>query len=302
MSARLPEYLATISQVIPKVRLEKSGITTSRLGFGTSRLHYLGKRDRQRLLATAAELGFIHFDTAPAYGDGICEAALGEFIRGQRERFVIATKYGIPPDPIAEAWPSLRSPLRAVRAVATRAGFRPAPWPPITPTDLRASVMRSLRRLGTDRIDILLLHEPRRDRIPAPAAIVEELLKLQRSGVVRAFGSAGGWSGVSGLLSIAPALGMVVQTAQHEWPPEAAPDITYGAIATSPQSYFSPAIETSEAVLRLRAALERLNGVVLVSTTKLEHLRQLAEESKANWPIVSSRASDKAGLIIGGEL
>ena len=69
-------------------------------------------------------------------------------------------------------------------------------------------------------MDILLLHEPRRDRIPSPDAIAEELQKLQQSGVVRAFGLAGGWNGISGLLSIAPELGMVVQTAEGEWPPE----------------------------------------------------------------------------------
>jgi hypothetical protein len=49
---------------------------------------------------------------APAYGDGICEVELGKFIRGQRERFVIATKYG---DPLAEAWP--RSCSRCGRSV-----------------------------------------------------------------------------------------------------------------------------------------------------------------------------------------
>ncbi len=264
--------------MIPTVRLAKSGITTSRLAFGTSRLHYIAKRDRQRLLAAAADLGLTHFDTAPAYGDGICEAELGKFIRGQRERFVIATKYGVPPDPLAEEWPSLSLSLRAVRAIARKAGFRPTPLPPLTPAGLRASVERSLRRLGTDRIDVLLLHEPRRDRIVCLDAIVDELHKLQRSGAVRAFGLAGGWSGISGLLSAAPALGMVVQTAEGEWLSEVCPDITYGAIAAGPQRYFSPTIPVFEAVQRLRAALERRHsGVVLVSTTKLEHLHQLAE-------------------------
>jgi D-threo-aldose 1-dehydrogenase len=264
--------------MIPTVLLSKSGITTSRLGFGTSRLHYLGKRDRQRLLAAAADLGFTHFDAAPAYGDGIGEAELGEFIRGQRERFVIVTKYGIPPAPIAEAWPSLSLPLRTVRAITRKIGFRPAPLPPLTPTGLRASATRSLRRLGTDRIDILFLHEPHGDRIPSIDAIVDGLHKLQRSGIVRAFGLAGGWGGVQGLLSVAPALGMVVQTAESEWLTEAAPDITYGAIAAGPQRYFSPSIAASDAGKRLQVALERRHrGVVLVSTTKLEHLRQLAE-------------------------
>lgn len=264
--------------MIPTVRLAKCGITTSRLGFGTSRLHYLSKRNRRRLLAAAADLGFTHFDTAPAYGDGICEAELGKFIRGRRERLVIVTKYGIPPAPLAQAWPTLSLPLRAVRATARRVGFRPTPLPPLTPIGLRASVEGSLRRLGTDCVDILLLHEPRGDRIPSTDAIVDELNKLQRSGAVRAFGLAGGWSGISGLLSAAPALGMVVQTAESEWLPEAVPDITYGAIGAGPQRHFSPAIAVSEAVQRLRVALERRHsGVVLVSTTKMEHLHQLAD-------------------------
>jgi D-threo-aldose 1-dehydrogenase len=259
--------------MIPTVRLAKSGITISRLGLGTSRLHYLSKRNRRRLLAAAADLGFTHFDTAPAYGDGICEAELGKFIRGRRERFVIVTKYGIPPAPLAQAWPTLSLPLATARGV----GFRPTPLPPLNPIGLRASVERSLRRLGTDRVDILLLHEPRGDRIPSTDAILQELDKLQRSGAVRGFGLAGGWSGISGLLSIAPALGMVIQTAESEWPPEAVPDITYGAIGAGPQGYFSPAIAVSEAVRRLRVALERRHsGVVLVSTTKMEHLHQLA--------------------------
>jgi aryl-alcohol dehydrogenase-like predicted oxidoreductase len=264
--------------MIPTVRFVKSGITTSRLGFGTSRLHHLFKRDRQHLLAAAADFGVRHFDTAPAYGDGVCEAELGKFIRGQRERFIIVTKYGIPAALLAEAWPLLSFPLHSARAAARKVGFRSAALPPLTPTGLRASAERSLRRLGTDYIDILLLHEPRQDRIDSPEGVVDAFHKLQRSGMIRAFGLAGGWDGISTVLSVAPALGMVIQTAECEWVSEVAPDITYGAIAPGPQGYFSPAIDTSEAVRRVRAALgRRLGGVVLVSTTKLEHLRRLAE-------------------------
>jgi D-threo-aldose 1-dehydrogenase len=251
---------------------------TSRLGFGTSRLHHLCKRDRQRLLAAAADLGFTHFDTAPAYGDGICETDLGNFIRGHRERYIIATKYGISPHPLAEAWPWLSLPLRAVRALARGVGVRPTALPILTPTGLRANVERSLGRLRTDYIDILLLHEPRPDRIQSSEDVLDALHKLQRAGLIRAFGLAGGWDAISSILSSAPALGLVVQTGECEWPPEVAPDITYGAIAPGPQTYFSSAIKTSEAVQHLRVALgRRPSGVVLVSTTKLEHLRCLAE-------------------------
>src|SRR5437773_1596207 len=104
--------------MIPEVRLDRSGLRTSRLAFGTSRLHHVDYQKSQRLLALAAELGFVHFDTAPAYGDGLAERAVGRFIKRNRTSFVIATKYGIPPDPVLEAAPSLPSltvPLRTAR-------------------------------------------------------------------------------------------------------------------------------------------------------------------------------------------
>lgn len=264
--------------MIPTVHLGKSDINTSRLGFGTSRLHHLFKPDRQHLLAAAADLGFMHFDTAPVYGDGICETELGIFIRGQRERYVIVTKYGISPDPLVEACPWLSLPLRAVRVVARGVEFRPSTLPILTPSGLRASVERSLRRLRTDYIDILLLHEPRQDRIHSSEDVVNALHKLQRGGLIRAFGLAGGWDGINSVLSAAPVLGMVVQTAEYEWIPEVAPDITYGAIAPGPQTYFARAIKTSDAAQQLRVALgRRPSGVVLVSTTNLKHLLCVAE-------------------------
>jgi aryl-alcohol dehydrogenase-like predicted oxidoreductase len=264
--------------MIPRVRLERSGIDTSRLGFGSSRLHYVAHRDRQRLLAAAADLGIIHFDTAPAYGDGIAEAELAEFIRRRRAGFVIATKYGIPADPVAEAWPALARPLRAARWTARRLGSSRRPLPPLTPAGLRRTLQRSLSRLGTDYVDILLLHEPRRHRVGSLDALVEALLELKQSGAVRAFGLAGEWVGVAELLAAAPALGMVVQTPENEWPAETPPDITYGAVAGGVQSYFSPAIAAPDAVRQLLSAWQRRkNGVVLVSTTRAEHLRQLAD-------------------------
>src|SRR5437588_12142325 len=97
--------------ILPTVRLARAGVTTSRLGFGTSRLHYVGQRQRQRLLAAAASLGFLHFDTAPAYGDGLAECELGRFLRTGRHRYVIATKYGLPAHPMMEGFSTFASPL-----------------------------------------------------------------------------------------------------------------------------------------------------------------------------------------------
>jgi hypothetical protein len=69
----------------------------------------------------------------------------------------------------------------------------------------------------------------------------------------------------------------VVQTAETEWPETFPPDITYGAITGASQNYLAAGISTVIALERLRSALlRRPNGVVIVSTTKLENLRALA--------------------------
>ena len=265
--------------MLSSVRLANAGITTSRLAFGTSRLHYIGQRERQRVLAAAAALGFVHFDTAPPYGDGLAETELGQFLSShQRDRFVIATKYGIPADPIIERWSSLVPPLRIATAFARRIGFRQHPMPPLTAAGLRESTERSLRRLKTDWIDILLLHEPRLERLSNPSDILEQLEKLKQSGLIRAFGLAGAWSTIAGLMTDVPEIAPVVQTAESEWPITLSPDITYGAVSGGRQSYLATGIRSEVAVQRLRSALiKRPDGVVIVSTTKISNLRLLAE-------------------------
>src|SRR5262245_43926458 len=140
--------------MIPSVRLAKSGLLTSRLGFGTSRLHYLGPRQRIDMLAAIADLGIVHVDTAPAYGDGLAEAALGDFLHQGRGRIVVATKYGIPADPLLQVFPQVGAPLRGARAVLRSLGFGSLKRPPLSAAGLRASAEQSLRRLRIDYIDI----------------------------------------------------------------------------------------------------------------------------------------------------
>jgi len=267
--------------MLPGVRLARAGIVTSRLAFGTSRLHYLGRAEQHRLLAAAAELGFVHFDTAPAYGDGLAEAVLGRFVARGRDRFIVSTKYGVPADPIIQRWGSMGPMLRITRAVARKAGFWQPRLPPLTPAGLRESAETSLRRLKTDRIDIFLLHEPNMERLSSPGAILAELSDLKQRGLIRAFGVAGSWSCIEPLLKAEPGLGEVVQTAESEWPDGLPPEITYSAISRTSQSYFAAGSTTDLATRRLRAALlKRPNGVVIVSSTKTHHLRALAEVAR----------------------
>jgi Aldo/keto reductase family len=159
-----------------------------------------------------------------------------------------------------------------------RIGFYRYSLPPLTAVGLRESVECSLRRLKTDWIDILLLHEPHPDRLVHPAEILDQFVNLRQRGLLRAFGLAGAWSGIGPLLTTAPELAQVVQTPENEWSETFPPDITYGALTAGSQNYFAAGIGPEAAVKRLRPALvRRPNGVVIVSTTKMNNLRVLAE-------------------------
>jgi len=163
-----------------------------KLILGLAGLHHLwSPTARQRYLGEAFDLGFRHFDTAPAYGNGLNEHELGIACRTRRDQVTIATKFGLAPPMYGERASWLFTPLRVADRLlpgyASRRDRRD-----YSPTGLRASVEASLRRLQTDRIDLLLLHEP-----PAGQALAlldtvrEEVAKLRRAGKLVAFGVAG---------------------------------------------------------------------------------------------------------------
>lgn len=262
---------------MPAVSLPRAGIVTSRVGFGTSRLHYLDTRERQRLLAAVVDHGMVHFDTAPCYGDGLAEIELGRLLRLGRSRFVVASKYGLPADPLVAQMGSLGTPVRAARALARQAGFWRQARPILTDTGLRDSVRASLRRLRSDRIDILLLHEPSLPRIPSLPDLLAEMCRLRDAGTVGAFGLAGPWHDIIAVAKQATELPLLLQTGEAEWgDDDTTPDITYSAITRGPQGAFSARAEVDTAAERLVSALlRRPAGVVLVSTTRVDHLNAL---------------------------
>ncbi|MFC4562346.1 aldo/keto reductase [Nocardiopsis mangrovi] len=102
------------------------------------------------VVGTALDLGINHFDTAEVYGQGASEEYLGAALGSRRDEAVIATKY---------RW---REPS---------GGYRPGE---LSEWIIRAAE-RSLRRLGTDRIDVYYQHAP------DPQAPVEEMLEAFRS-------------------------------------------------------------------------------------------------------------------------
>ena len=167
------------------------------LGFGCASLgSRISARDGNRAIAHAIDLGLSWFDVAPPYGDGHAEALLGRALREHRAKVVICTKFGIAPPqvpfaarlvrPLARrvvsAFPELRSAAARARPVGMRL--------PIEPKAIEASVIRSLRQLRTDYIDVLAVHEPSLDDA-ANGEIFDVLRRLIERGLVRAISVAG---------------------------------------------------------------------------------------------------------------
>jgi len=115
--------------------LGRSGVQVSQLCFGT--MSFGGDADAQesaRMYRAGREAGINFFDSADQYNKGASEVILGELMRGERDALVVATKCFNPTGSDLNArGNSRRHVSRAVEA--------------------------SLKRLGTDRIDILYLHQ-----------------------------------------------------------------------------------------------------------------------------------------------
>lgn len=154
--------------------LGSTGIRTSVLGLGTVKLG----RNRQvkyprafelpddesaaRLLDCAAELGINLLDTAPAYG--VSETRLGALLEGRRRGWVLCTKVG-------EEFENGRS----------RFDFSAA--------HVRSSIMRSLARLRTDYLDVVLIHSSGDDlNVLERTDALDTLMELKQAGCIRAVG------------------------------------------------------------------------------------------------------------------
>ncbi|WP_409275290.1 aldo/keto reductase [Neobacillus sp. SCS-31] len=155
--------------------LEKRGITRSRLilgfmGFGGDwETGEIGKgelADAERGLDTALETGITMFDHADIYKRGKAEAVFGKCLKnrpGLREKIIIQSKCGIR---FADA------------ANPARYDF--------SKSHILGAVDGILERLGTDYLDILLLHRP--DPLMEPEEVAEAFSSLLEAGKVRNFG------------------------------------------------------------------------------------------------------------------
>ena len=160
--------------MVPRHRLAAHGPEFSRLAYGTSRLlNDTTPPTAQSVLARlqrCADLGITTIDTAEIYGKYQVEEALGAALaldKGLRQRLEIVTKAGI-------YVPNAFHPARKVS------------YYDATGARLIKSLEKSLRFLGVDHVELLLVHRP--DWLTHPDETAEGLNRLLKDGKIRSAG------------------------------------------------------------------------------------------------------------------
>lgn len=155
-------------------QLGESGLTVSTVGLGCNNFgSRIGFDAAVAVVDAAFDAGITLFDTADIYGGewGVSEELLGRALQGRRDDVVIATKFGM----------DMRGKLGPDWGARGSRRY------------IRAAVESSLRRLGTDRIDLYQYHEP--DTVTPIEETLAALDDLVREGKVLYVGSSNlaGW-------------------------------------------------------------------------------------------------------------
>jgi L-galactose dehydrogenase len=148
--------------------LGKTGLRVSIVGYGASPLGAefgtIDPAEGKRAVDTAIGMGINYFDVAPYYGRTLAETRLGEFLEGQRKKVVLATKC----------------------ARYDTLGFD------FTAKRIMASIDESLKRLRTDWVDILQIHDV---EYGTNTQVLEEAIpavqKIKKAGKARFVGITG---------------------------------------------------------------------------------------------------------------
>lgn len=160
--------------VLQKRCLAQTGMKVSQVGLGTVKLgrnegvkypqSFTLPSDQEalHLLKTAKDLGINLLDTAPAYGSS--EARLGSLLQAERHDWIISTKVG-------EAFEQGKSEFD------------------FSSQAMQQSIERSLKRLKTDYLDIVLVHSNGDDEdLINHQGVFDTLAMLKKSGKIRSFG------------------------------------------------------------------------------------------------------------------
>jgi aryl-alcohol dehydrogenase-like predicted oxidoreductase len=155
--------------------LGRTGADVTILGYGAMELRgqprgpAIDDQEAGRLLGTVLDSGINLIDTSIDYGGS--EELIGRYLSHRRDEYFLASKCGCLLEPPAGATP---------------------PYPhDFSPGNVRAGVEQSLRRLGTDRLDLVQVHmSPSRAQLEADHT-VETMLSLRDEGKVRFIGMSG---------------------------------------------------------------------------------------------------------------
>lgn len=259
------------------VSIQNTEIKVSRLSFGTAALHHLQlSSQRQRLLRSAVDVGFSHFDTSPYYGYGLAEAELGKLqkITGPA-KITIATKVGLYAYHESTVWASVIY-HKLLGKIIVKGSLPVIDW---SVARASISVNKSLRRLRRSWIDILFLHEPIFSSVQADDWLTW-LEKLRDEGKIRAWGVAGEPESVELFLAHESRLAQVMQVRDSVENREADLLKSYGRKTQFTYGYLSarkPLNRQISAVRLLTMALKRNDGgSVVVSTRKRSRVRVLS--------------------------
>jgi aryl-alcohol dehydrogenase-like predicted oxidoreductase len=155
--------------------LGRTGADVTILSYGAMELRgqprgpEIADEDAGRLLNRVLDGGINLIDTSPDYGRS--EELIGTYLSGRRDEFFLASKCGCPLNPPPDAQPPYQHDY--------------------TPGNVRADVEQSLRRLRTDRLDLVQVHMSPSRATLVENHTVETLQELQAEGKIRFIGMSG---------------------------------------------------------------------------------------------------------------
>jgi len=143
------------------IQTADSALSVPSIGMGCMRIADMPGKEVQSLIHSAMDCGVNFFDHADIYGDGRCEEVFAQNCDLPRDKIIIQTKCGIRRDDGPTYYDFSKD-------------------------YILSCVDKSLKRLNTDYIDILLLHRP--DALMEPEEVAEAFKTLHSAGKVRHFG------------------------------------------------------------------------------------------------------------------
>jgi diketogulonate reductase-like aldo/keto reductase len=241
----------------------------SRIGFGCASLgSRIGADAGVAAVRAAFDKGVNWFDLAPSYGDGRAEEIFSRFSRGRRSEIHICTKCGIARPrvnavavalkPLARRilsyGPGLRQAIARGRTAAVRI--------PLSAELIRFNIEQSLRRLGTDYVDVLALHDPDPSEFERDD-VCSALQGAVDSGYARTIGVAGSLEAATAALRLGLPISLI-QVADNPLRPQAArlasviPAASKRVFVTTHSLFGDDVVRITERALRAYPELKEL--------------------------------------------